>query len=155
MPVNYPVEKIIDEEGNVLALVDVRARALLGDDILTTNAQTCTGAINELKGTLDESVTLTLNTPTGKIDSIGGRADRLGKFVTVSIDLTMNNSEYSNWIDIGSITPPPKKIITQLVLSNTTFTNAKQLRFYINTDGTIRVFYGGSAEFNINVTFTV
>jgi hypothetical protein len=53
MPVTYPVEKIIDEEGNVLALVDVSARALLGDDELQTDAKTCTGAINELKGTLD------------------------------------------------------------------------------------------------------
>ena len=54
MPVNYPVEKIIDEEGNVLALVDVSARALLGDDELLTNAKTCTGGINELKQSLDK-----------------------------------------------------------------------------------------------------
>ena len=53
MSVTYPVEKIIDEEGNVLALVDVSARALLGDDELQTNAKTCTGGINELKQSLD------------------------------------------------------------------------------------------------------
>lgn len=65
MPVNYPVEKIIDEEGNVLALVDVSARALLGDDELLTDAKTCTGGINELKQSLTDLIKISTCTVMG------------------------------------------------------------------------------------------
>ena len=39
--------------GDIINLMDEEARNILGDETLDTTAQTCTGAINELKGTLD------------------------------------------------------------------------------------------------------
>ena len=42
--------------GDIINLMDEEARNILGDETLDTTAQTCTGAINELKGTLDDKL---------------------------------------------------------------------------------------------------
>lgn len=50
--------------GDIINLMDEEARNLLGDETLDTTAQTCTGAINELKQSLDNKVNVVkLTTP--------------------------------------------------------------------------------------------
>lgn len=43
--------------GDIINLMDEEARNILGDETLETEAQTCTGGINELKQSLDTLVT--------------------------------------------------------------------------------------------------
>lgn len=43
--------------GDIINLMDEEARNILGDETLDTTAQTCTGAINELKQSLDDKST--------------------------------------------------------------------------------------------------
>lgn len=95
MPVNYPVEKIIDEEGNVLALVDVSARALLGDDELLTNAKTCTGGINELKQSLTNYETINNNyTAAEGVTIREWKMERINNIIILNVqfDITENKS---------------------------------------------------------------
>jgi hypothetical protein len=134
MSVTYPVEKIVDEQGNVLALVDVSARALLGDDELQTDAKTCTGAINELKGTLDsiatnfnyqtlaigtyastsanyEYVGLNFTIPTGKhglvtVSTVYISKNPLGLGIGTS-DSTWSTATKQYWLDLDSIKYTP------------------------------------------------
>lgn len=132
MPVTYPVEKIIDEEGNVLALVDVSARALLGDDILTTNAKTCTGAINELKGTL-----------TVKAKEISGTTDAQGRLLSTGFSI-------ANKAVVGVISGGHGQIALQLRLSNNNFAvkflDSSGMSVIANTSCSCMVYYVDTFE---------
>ena len=50
------------DDGTVLAVADATARQKIGSDTLDTEAQDLSGAVNELKGTLDELSNLKVKT---------------------------------------------------------------------------------------------
>lgn len=132
------LEKIVDSNGIPMEIVDAQAR----EDI------------SEIKSSLSDSVTLSLNQASGKISAISGSAYRQGKVVFVSIDLTMNAAEGSNWIELGTISPAPPKNIRQNILSDTNMSGATVIRTQIDaTTGKIKIFFGGANSYSINMMY--
>ena len=132
------LEKIVDSNGEPLEIVDAEAR----EDI------------SEIKQSLSDLVTLSLNQASGKISSIGGKAYRQGKVIFVSIDLTMNATENSNWIELGTISPAPPKNIRQNTLSDSNMSGATVIRTQIDaTTGKIKIFFGGANSYSINMIY--
>lgn len=100
--------------------------------------------------------TFTPNTSSTKVSGVSGSVCQSGNIATLSVKLTMTAMETSNWITIGNVSILPKaEYTTQQEMPNAADISAGLIRFQLVNTGVLRVFYGGNAEYNLNLSYEV
>ena len=101
----------------------------------------------------DNTLSFNLNSPTGIVTSITGNATRYGRIVEVNLELTLSNGTYSDWFNIGTITPKPVNNCV-IVTGNDGVDDTTNLRVLIsNINGGIRIFNGNGRDYRIHMMY--
>ena len=140
------------KKADIAAIGDYIINTLSLNTLGTSGASTVAAAVSALNS---NSVSMTLNQPSGKITSVSGQAYRQGKIVIIVMSVTLSGSEYSNWLELGNISPAPPSQVKVVVPADINMANSSLLRVVVNPDGKIRAFYGGANSFPVLMAYSI